>query len=107
LRCIDIRHTRLYYGYVTFDWDDKKNEWLLEERGISFEQVLVAIESGNVVDILEHPNKDRFVGQLLILVAIDGYVYAVPTVVSGQGFFMKTIYPSRKYTERYLRGKRG
>lgn len=93
---------------MVFNWDNEKNQWLKKERNISFEQVLIAIESGDIVDILEHPNKKRFTNQILILVAINDYVYAVPAVKNDndEEYFLKTIYPSRKYTERYLQGKR-
>lgn len=93
---------------MVFNWDNEKNQWLKKERNISFEQVLIAIESGDIVDILEHPNKKRFTNQILILVAINDYVYAVPAVENDndEEYFLKTIYPSRKYTERYLQGKR-
>lgn len=93
---------------MVFNWDNEKNQWLKKERNISFEQVLIAIESGDIVDILEHPNKKRFTNQILILVAINDYVYAVPAVENNndEEYFLKTIYPSRKYTERYLQGKR-
>lgn len=93
---------------MVFNWDNEKNQWLKKDRNISFEQVLIAIESGDIVDILEHPNKKRFTNQILILVAINDYVYAVPAVENDndEEYFLKTIYPSRKYTERYLQGKR-
>ncbi len=91
---------------MIFNWDNKKNEELKKNRNISFEQVLVAIDSDNLVDILDHPNKERYPNQVLILVSINEYVYAVPTVIKEDEFFLKTIYPSRKYTERYLGDKR-
>ena len=91
---------------VVFNWDNKKNRWLKKQRNITYEQIIVAIESNAIVDILEHPNKDRYPDQLLILVNINDYIYAVPTTVEKNEFFLKTIYPSRKYTELYLNSKR-
>jgi uncharacterized DUF497 family protein len=90
---------------MLFRWDNDKNAQLRKERNVSFEQVLVAIESDNLVDILDHPDKEKHPNQVLMLVSINDYVYAVPTVIEKDEFFMKTIYPSRKYTERYLGGK--
>jgi hypothetical protein len=46
-----------------FDWDDAKNAKLRAERGIGFEDVVFHIERGNLLDILEHPNPDRYAGQ--------------------------------------------
>ncbi len=90
---------------MSFRWDNDKNAQLKKERNVSFEQVLVAIESDNLVDILDHPSKDKYTNQVLVLVSINDYVYAVPTVIEKDEFFLKTIYPGRKYTERYLGGK--
>ncbi len=90
---------------MLFRWDNDKNVQLKKKRNVSFEQVLVAIEADNLVDILDHPDKEKHPNQVLMLVSINDYVYAVPTVIEKDEFFMKTIYPSRKYTERYLGGK--
>ncbi len=88
-----------------FNWDNKKNQWLKKQRNISYEQIIVAIESNAIVDILEHP-KERYPNQILILVNINGYIYAVPTNIEKNEYFFKTIFPSRKYTEIYLDSKR-
>ncbi|MBF0506234.1 MAG: toxin [Nitrospirae bacterium] len=90
---------------MIFNWDNKKNEQLKKDRNVSFEQVLVAIDSDKLVDILDHPNTEKYPNQVLILVTINEYVYAVPTVIKEDEFFLKTIYPGRKYTERYLGDK--
>jgi len=87
---------------MVFDWDSDKNEWLRKERDISFEQIVVAVESGDLLEVLAHPNQERYGHQIVMLVKIDNYVYAVPTVVQKDVFFMKTAYPSRKYTAMYL-----
>jgi hypothetical protein len=46
-----------------FDWDDAKNAKLRAERGIGFEDIVFHIERGDLLDILEHPNPDRYAGQ--------------------------------------------
>ena len=46
-----------------FDWDDAKNAKLRAERGIAFEDIVFHIERGDLLDILEHPNPDRYAGQ--------------------------------------------
>ncbi|HMK55918.1 MAG TPA: DUF4258 domain-containing protein [Dissulfurispiraceae bacterium] len=87
---------------MVFDWNTDKNEWLRKERDISFEQIVVAVESGDLLEVLAHPNQGRYGHQIVMLVKIEDYVYAVPTVVQKDVFFMKTAYPSRKYTAMYL-----
>jgi hypothetical protein len=87
-----------------FRWDNAKNQWLIEHRGVCFEQVVILIESGTVIDVIEHPNQGRYPGQKLAIVEIGGYAYLVPYVEDKEGFFLKTIIPSRKMTAKYLGG---
>jgi len=87
-----------------FLWSSEKNEQLKEERGISFEEVVFHVEAGDVLDILEHPNMERYAGQRIFVLEIDGYAYLVPFVEVEDGAFLKTIIPSRKATRQYLRG---
>ena len=87
-----------------FDWSTEKNQQLIEQRGISFESVVSGIEQGNLVDVLEHPNQDRYPGQLIYVVEIGEYIYLVPFVMQADGTrFLKTIIPSRKATRDYRR----
>jgi uncharacterized DUF497 family protein len=85
-----------------FRWSAEKNEMLRAERGISFESIVVAIESGNLLDILAHPNQPRYPRQRVLVVSFDGYVYLVPFVEEEDYFFLKTVIPSRKATRNYL-----
>ena len=90
-----------------YKWDNQKNELLKAERGISFEQVVMHIEQGDVLDLLAHPNQKKYPGQQIIVIEINEYVYLVPFVESSEGKFLKTIIPSRKATRDYLGGKNG
>ena len=85
-----------------FRWDSGKNEQLKLERGISFETMVVAIETGGLVDILAHPNAARYPNQRVLVVVSDGYAYLVPFVEEDDHFFLKTVIPSRKATRDYL-----
>ncbi|MDO8477825.1 MAG: toxin, partial [Candidatus Rokubacteria bacterium] len=38
-----------------FRWNPEKNEALKAEPGISFERIVLAIEDGDVLDVLRHP----------------------------------------------------
>lgn len=86
-----------------FSWDTEKNELLKKERGVSFEEVVFYIERGDLLDVLEHPNQERYPGQRMFVVTIDDYAYLVPFVESEAEVFLKTIIPSRKATNTYLR----
>lgn len=86
----------------SFDWNEDKNQRLVEHRGISFERVISAIERGGLVDVLEHPNQERYRGQMIYVVDIEEYIYLGPFVTRPDGSrFLKTIIPSRKATRDY------
>ncbi len=85
-----------------FRWSPEKNEQLQLDRGISFENMVVAIESGGLLDILAHPNLAKYPNQKMLVVASDGYAYLVPFVEEDDYFFLKTVIPSRKATRDYL-----
>ena len=85
-----------------FRWSPEKNEALKADRGISFERIVVAIESDGLLDILTHPNPERYPRQRLLVVSADGYAYLVPFIEEQDYCFLKTIIPSRKATRDYL-----
>ena len=85
-----------------FRWGLEKNDQLKHERGVSFEQVVVAVEAGGLLDVLEHPNRTKYPNQRVLVVASDGYAYLVPFIEEKDHFFLKTVIPSRKATRYYL-----
>jgi len=86
-----------------FRWDNYKNERLKQERGVCFEQVVILMEREDVLDTIEHPNQLRYPGQKIAVVSIDDYAYLVPYVQQSDEIFLKTIIPSRKATNKYMR----
>ena len=90
-----------------FSWDVEKNERLKAGRGISFEEIVFHIERGDVLDILTHPNQDRYRGQRIFVVNVGGYAYLVPFVETENEVVLMTIIPSRKATKRYFQGETG
>jgi uncharacterized DUF497 family protein len=88
-----------------FRWDPTKNDRLKAERGISFEEIVLAVEEGGLRDLLIHPNQRRYPGQVVLVVAYREYAYLVPSVEEEGHYFPKTIIPSRKATRDYLGGK--
>lgn len=79
----------------------EKNELLKQSRGIGFEEVIAAIESGKVLDVYDHPDQQNYSGQKIYVVEALDYVYLVPFVRDEKGIFLKTIIPSRKAKKIY------
>jgi len=88
-----------------YKWNNEKNERLKTERGISFFQITMHIERGDLLDIVAHPNQSKYPNQQILVVKINDYVYLVPFIENENGKFLKTIIPSRKATRDYLGGK--
>ena len=88
-----------------FRWSVEKNALLQQERGLSFEQITVAVESGGLLDIVAHPNAERYPRQRIMVVVIDDYAYLVPYVEEEDHLSLKTIIPSRKATRDFIAAK--
>lgn len=85
-----------------FRWNPEKNEQLKADRGISFEEIVLAIEDGGLRDILVHPNQRKYPGQVVLAVSYRDYVFLVPSVEEDAYYFLKTIIPSRKAKRDYV-----
>lgn len=85
-----------------FDWSEEKNQQLKEEREISFEDILIAIDEGQILDIVEYANQKKYPNQQIMIVNINNYAYLVPFIENEEKVFLKTIIPSRKATKKYL-----
>ena len=85
-----------------FDWNIQKNQKLKQERNISFEQALIAIEEGDILDIVEQPTSSKHPNQEIFIININNYAYLVPFVEDKEKVFLKTIIPSRKATKKYI-----
>ncbi len=86
-----------------FDWDEEKNQKLKKERDIGFEEIVVAINEGKLLTTLGHRRRPN---QKIYVVDIENYAYMVPFVEDDEKRFLKTNYPSRKMTKKYLIGRR-
>ena len=89
-----------------FQWDNEKNETLKNSRGVCFEQVVILMEREDILETIEHPNQNKYPGQKIATVMIDDYAYLVPYVQKSDEIFLKTIIPSRKATNKYMRSKK-
>ena len=89
---------------LELEWNDDKNRLLKESRDVCFEDVVIAVNHGRLLDIIKNASKDRE-GQFCLVINIGNYAYVVPFVKKENAFFLKTIYASRKYTKIYLKDK--
>jgi uncharacterized DUF497 family protein len=86
-----------------FFWNEEKNDLLKKTRGVSFEQIVTHILQGDLLQIEEHPNQERYPEQKYFIVRIDDYAYVVPFLEKGNDVVLKTIYSSRRATRQYIR----
>lgn len=85
-------------------FDKEKNTKLKIQRGINFEDIKEAIGRGGLINIINNPNKILYPNQKIYIVKLNDYIYGVPYVEDGKRIYLKTVYPSRKFTKLYLKG---
>lgn len=85
-----------------FRWAADKNDWLKSERGVSFEEITVAVEAGALLEVVAHPNPAKYPRQRVMVVEVGSYAYLVPFVEETDHYFLKTIIPSRKATRDFI-----
>ena len=88
-----------------YDWNTEKSLTLKNTRGVSFEDVIFYLEQGKMLDDIGHPNQEKYPGQRMLIIDVGGYAYLIPYVENEGVYFLKTIIPSIKATDFYLRGK--
>ena len=84
------------------NWNSTKNQQLIVERGISFEDIVFYMQQGQLLDDIQHPNSDKYPEQRIFVINVDNYVHLVPYVEDRKEIFLKTVIPSRKATKQYL-----
>ena len=102
-QCIQIMYTH----DVRYEWDPKKNEWLKQERHISFEKIVFHLSQGDVWRTADHPDQENCPGQRIYFVVVEDYIYLVPHIIENDYIFLKTITPSRKATKAYGKAQEG
>ncbi|KJW02625.1 hypothetical protein REIP_0637 [Rickettsia endosymbiont of Ixodes pacificus] len=76
-----------------YSFSAEKNYKLISERKVSFEEIISVIESNCLLDIIEHPNPDKY--SEMYIVKFNEYAYLVPFITEVDGtVFLKTIIPS-------------
>lgn len=83
-------------------WDEMKNKWLKENRNISFEEIVLAINQNKIIKIALNPSSTDYWDQKIYIIDINNYAYIVPFNEVGDNQFLKTVFRSRKYTKKYL-----
>ncbi|AXU06416.1 hypothetical protein [Rickettsia japonica] len=87
-----------------YSFSAEKNYKLISERKVSFEEIISVIESNCLLDIIEHPNPNKYSKQKMYIVKFNEYAYLVPFIIEVDGtVFLKTIIPRRKATQKYLK----
>jgi len=80
-------------------WDENKNNKLITERNISFNEISEILLREEYLDILENPNRKD---QLIFIICLQDYIYAVPFIIDeNENIILKTAYPSRKFNKIY------
>jgi hypothetical protein len=85
-----------------FRWPPDQNDLLQQERGVSFEDITVAVEAGGLLEIVPHQNPAKYPRQKIMVVEVAGYAFLVPFVEEDDHFFLRTIIPSRKATRDFI-----
>jgi hypothetical protein len=79
-------------------WNELKNDRLKKSRGVSFNEII----RGRLIAVKRHPNREY---QDIMLFEYKNYIWVVPFVKSNGEIFLKTLFPSRKYTKLFKEGK--
>ena len=82
---------------MNFEYSEEKNEILFNNRGITFNNVIESIAENGILLDFEHPNKDKYPDQRILVISINKYPYCVPYTKKGDTLYLKTIYPARKF----------
>ena len=85
----------------TIRWNHDKNEKFKHERQVSFEEIVYHIEQGDIVDITQHPNPEKYPSQQVYVIRLRGCLHLVPFIETADEIFLKTIIPSRRAEREY------
>jgi uncharacterized DUF497 family protein len=81
-------------------WDSKKNEFLIEQRGISFEDIEDIIKKDKIISIKDNKS-ENFPNQKILIFAFDNYIWTCPCLVEKHQIVLKTAFPNRKFNSLY------
>jgi hypothetical protein len=105
IKKIDNKVKVFYNNKVSYsiNYSEEKNQILKTIRGLNFDDVLESLKKDNLVKDLKHFNTKKYFHQFLLLVQMRNYIYVIPYVINKnkKEIYLKTLYPSRKYTKEY------
>lgn len=105
---IDKVCTSRYYRFMAFSirFNEEKNQLLKATRAVGFDEIIEAISNGKLLADIVHPSQ-KHPSQRLYVVRMGNYAYAVPYVINvhKREIFLKTAYPSRTLTKKYINGE--
>ena len=85
---------------MEFIFDEKKNQILFDQRGLTFELAIEIIAEEGVLLDFQHPNVEEYPNQRIMVISIDNYPHCIPYVMDGKKFVLKTIFKDRRF--KYL-----
>ena len=84
---------------MRFIWDEDKNQRLLAERGVRFEEVVACILENKIIATIKNPNRS---GQFYLIIKLNDYIHLVPFIINdNEEMVLKTIFPSRRFHKKY------
>jgi len=82
---------------MNFIFDEEKNQKLLQQRNVTFEQAIEIIADGGVLFDFKHPKPEQYPNQRIMVIAIENYPYCIPYIMNENEIVLKTIYPDRRF----------
>ncbi|MEK7544246.1 MAG: hypothetical protein AAB557_05220 [Patescibacteria group bacterium] len=58
-----------------FEFSSEKNALVKKQHGISFEEVIDALESKKILAAFPHPNHNKYPNQMMMVIEVKGYAY--------------------------------
>jgi uncharacterized DUF497 family protein len=77
-----------------FEYDPEKNEWLKNERGYCFEDIMDELENGRFE--IKKNKSSNHLNQRIFVIIKNNYPFCIPFVEDEEKYFLKTMYKSRK-----------
>lgn len=93
----------MIYFFMNFIYDEKKNQLLFEQRGVTFEQAIEIIAEEGVLLDFSHPNPKLYPNQRIMVLSINNYPHCIPYLMDGDTYILKTIFKDRRF--KYLMEK--
>ncbi|AEA33664.1 DUF4258 domain-containing protein [Hippea maritima] len=85
-------------------FDELKNRKLKKERNVTFEMVIEKMAKGEILLDFEHPNKEKYPNQRIMVIELNGYPCCVPYIQTNDEIVLKTIFPDRRFKKLLKKG---